>query len=169
MSSITHLKNGAPAPAVVSVTGYPFGEAWREQNGLLAVTIRGLLKTTSRHRPDGIIMGEIRGGEAFDLLQLLNTGHSGTLSTVHSNPANQGIARFTNCVQYSGVEMPYRAIRTNFADSLYIIIQIERRLGTRFVSGVLEIWKYASETGRDRLDPIWLRNEVSCTAAGSSI
>ncbi len=55
-------------------------EARREQNGLPAVTIRDLLKTTLRHRPDRIILGEIRGGEAFDLLQLLNTGHSGTLS-----------------------------------------------------------------------------------------
>jgi pilus assembly protein CpaF len=55
-------------------------EARREQNGLPAVTIRELLKATLRHRPDRIILGEIRGGEAFDLLQLLNTGHSGTIS-----------------------------------------------------------------------------------------
>src|SRR5207245_9977049 len=58
-------------------------EARREQNGFPAVTIRDLLKATLRHRPDRIILGEIRGGEAFDLLQLLNSGHSGTLSTVH--------------------------------------------------------------------------------------
>jgi len=68
-------------------------EARREQNGLPAVTIRDLLKATLRHRPDRIILGEIRGGEAFDLLQLLNTGHSGTLSTVHANSAAQGISR----------------------------------------------------------------------------
>jgi len=59
-------------------------EARREQNGLPAVTIRDLLRATLRHRPDRIILGEIRGGKAFDLLQLLNTGHSGTLSTVHA-------------------------------------------------------------------------------------
>ena len=85
-------------------------EARREQNGLPAVTIRDLLKATLRHRPDRIILGEIRGGEAFDLLQLLNTGHSGTLSTVHANSASQGISRFTTCVLQSGVDMPYRAI-----------------------------------------------------------
>src|SRR5882762_8052869 len=123
-------------------------EARREQNGLPAVTIRELLKTTLRHRPDRIILGEIRGGEAFDLLQLLNTGHSGTLSTVHANSAAQGISRFTTCVLQSGVEIPYRAIKTNIADSLNIILQIERRPGIRFVSEVLEIRGYAPTEDR---------------------
>jgi pilus assembly protein CpaF len=117
-------------------------EARREQNGLPAVTIRELLKATLRHRPDRIILGEIRGGEAFDLLQLLNTGHSGTISTVHANSAAQGISRFTTCVLQSGIEMPYRAIKTNIAESLNIIVQIERRPGCRFVSEVLEIQSY---------------------------
>ena len=117
-------------------------EARREQNGLPAVTIRDLLRATLRHRPDRIILGEIRGGEAFDLLQLLNTGHSGTISTVHANSAAQGISRFTTCVLQSGVELPYRAIKTNIADSLNIIVQIDRRPGTRFISEVLEIRGY---------------------------
>jgi pilus assembly protein CpaF len=120
-------------------------EARREQNGLPAVTIRDLLKATLRHRPDRIIVGEIRGGEAFDLLQLLNTGHSGTLSTVHANSAAQGISRFTTCVLQSGIEMPYRAIKTNIADSLNVIIQMERRPGRRYVSEVLSIRGYDSE------------------------
>jgi pilus assembly protein CpaF len=114
-------------------------EARREQNGLPAVTIRDLLKTTLRHRPDRIILGEIRGGEAFDLLQLLNTGHSGTISTVHANSATQGISRFTTCVLQSGIEIPCSAIKRNIADSLNIIIQIERRPGSRFIAEVLEI------------------------------
>ena len=67
-------------------------EARREQNGVPAVTIRDLLKATLRHRPDRIILGEIRGGKAFELLQLLNTAHSGTISTVHANSAAQGIS-----------------------------------------------------------------------------
>src|SRR6266852_2265861 len=133
-------------------------EARREQNDLPAVTIRDLLKATLRHRPDRIILGEIRGGEAFDLLQLLNTGHSGTLSTVHANSAAQGISRFTTCVLQSGVEMPYRAIKTNIADSLNIIIQIERRPGMRYVSEVLEIQAYDSETDRYDLHPIYLNH-----------
>jgi pilus assembly protein CpaF len=123
-------------------------EARREQNDLPAVTVRDLLKATLRHRPDRIILGEIRGGEAFDLLQLLNTGHSGTISTLHANSAAQGISRFTTCVLQSGVEMPYRAIRTNIAESLNVIVQIERRPGTRFVSEVLQIRGYEPEADR---------------------
>src|SRR5882762_9378426 len=133
-------------------------EARREQNGLSAVTIRDLLKATLRHRPDRIILGEIRGGEAFDLLQLLNTGHSGTISTVHANSAAQGISRFTTCVLQSGVGIPYRAIKTNIADSLNIIIQIERRPGIRFVSEVLEIRGYAPTEDRYDFQPVYIRN-----------
>jgi len=132
-------------------------EARREQNGLPAVTIRDLLKATLRHRPDRIILGEIRGGEAFDLLQLLNTGHSGTISTVHANSAPQGISRFTTCVLQSGVEIPYRAIKTNIADSLNIIVQIERSPGRRYVSEVLEICAYDDDTDRFDLNPVYSR------------
>ena len=117
-------------------------EARREQNGHPAVAIRDLLKAALRHRPDRIVLGEIRGGEAFDLLQLLNTGHSGTLSTIHANTAKQGLARFTSCVLQSGVDLPYRAIKTNIADSLNIVIQVERRPGRRYISEVLEINGY---------------------------
>jgi pilus assembly protein CpaF len=137
-------------------------EARREQNGLPAVTVRDLLRTTLRHRPDRIILGEIRGGEAFDLLQLLNTGHSGTLSTVHANSAAQGISRFTTCVLQSGIEMPYMAIKTNIADSLNVIVQIERRPGMRFVSQVLEINGYDPHTDHYDFRVIYEREEGSC-------
>lgn len=117
-------------------------EARREQNGVPAVAIRDLLKAALRHRPDRLVLGEIRGGEAFDLLQLLNTGHSGTLSTIHASSALQGLARFTSCVLQSGVEIPYRSIKTNIADSLNIVIQVERRPGRRYISEVLVINSY---------------------------
>ena len=117
-------------------------EARREQNGVPAVSIRDLLKAALRHRPDRILLGEIRSGEAFDLLQLLNTGHAGTLSTIHASSAKQGLARFTSCVLQSAVELPYRAIKTNIGDSLNVVIHIERRPGRRFVSEVLEINSY---------------------------
>lgn len=121
-------------------------EARQAQNGVPAVPIRDLLKAALRHRPDRLILGEIRGGEAFDLLQLLNTGHSGTLSTIHANSARQGLARFTSCVLQSGVELPYRAIKTNIADSLNVVIHIERRPGRRFISEVIEINGYDPDT-----------------------
>jgi len=117
-------------------------EARQEQNGVRPVAIRDLLKASLRHRPDRILLGEVRGGEAFELLQLLNTGHSGTLSTIHANSAKQGLARFTSCVLQSGIELPYRAVKTNIGDSLNVVIHVERRPGRRFVSEVLEINGY---------------------------
>ena len=80
--------------------------------------------------------------EPFDLLQLLNPGHSGTLSTIHANSAEQGLARFTSCVLQGRVELPYRAIETNIADSLNVVVQIERRPGRRYISEMLEINSY---------------------------
>jgi pilus assembly protein CpaF len=117
-------------------------EVRQAQNGLPAVTIRDLLKASLRHRPDRIILGEIRGGEAFDLLQLLNTGHSGSLSTVHATSAKQSLSRFTSCVLQSGVDLPYRAIKTNVGDSVNVVVHLERRPGRRFVSEVVEIHGY---------------------------
>jgi pilus assembly protein CpaF len=76
------------------------------------------------------------------LLQLLNTGHAGTLSTIHANSAKQGLARFTSCVLQSGVELPYRAIKTNIGDSLEVLVHVERRPGRRFISEVLELRRY---------------------------
>ena len=125
-------------------------EARQPQNGSPAITIRDLLKASLRHRPDRIILGEIRGGEAFDLLQLLNTGHSGSLSTVHATSAKQGLARFTSCVLQSGVELPYRAIKTNVGDSVNVVVHLERRPGRRFVSEVVEIHGY--DPDRDEYD-----------------
>ena len=130
-------------------------EARQAQSDLPAVTIRDLLKASLRHRPDRIILGEIRGGEAFDLLQLLNTGHSGTLSTVHASSAVQALARFTSCVLQSGIDLPYRAIKSNIADSLNVLIQLERRPGKRFVSEALEMCGYNSETDRYDLSSVF--------------
>ena len=117
-------------------------EARQPQNGLPAITIRELLKASLRHRPDRLILGEIRGSEAFDLLQLLNTGHSGSLSTVHATSAKQALARFTSCVLQSGVDLPYRSVKTNVADSINVVVHLERRPGRRFVSEVVEIHGY---------------------------
>lgn len=117
-------------------------EARPAQNGVPAVTIRDLLKAALRHRPDRILLGEVRGQEAFDLLQLLNTGHAGTISTIHANSAREGLSRFTSCVLQSGIEIPYRAIRSCVADSLNVVVHIERRPGRRLISEVIEIKSY---------------------------
>jgi pilus assembly protein CpaF len=134
-------------------------EARREQNGLPAVAIRDLLKAALRHRPDRILLGEIRAGEAFDLLQLLNTGHSGTISTIHASSALQGLARFTSCVLQSGVDIPYKAIRSNIADSLNLVVHVERRPGRRFISEVWVINGYDPDTDLFDYGAVFLAKE----------
>src|SRR5579871_4722659 len=128
-------------------------EARREQPGLPAVTIRDLLRATLRHRPDRIILGEVRGGEAFDLLQALNTGHSGTLSTIHANSAAQALSRFTSCVLESGVELPYQAIRANIGDSLHLLVHLDRRNGRRLVREALRLERFDPQTDRYITEP----------------
>jgi pilus assembly protein CpaF len=134
-------------------------EARREQGGFPAVTIRELLRASLRHRPDRILLGEIRGAEAFDLLQLLNTGHSGTISTVHANSAAQALNRFTSCVLQSGIELPYRAIKSNIADTLNVLLHLDRRPGRRFVSEVVEISGYDPDLDRYELTPLFIHRE----------
>lgn len=123
-------------------------EARREQPGLPAVTIRDLLRMSLRLRPDRILLGEVRGGEAFDLLQALNTGHAGTLCTIHANSAAQAISRFTTCVLQSNVELPYKAVRRNIAEALNLVIHIERRSGKRQVMQILQVERYDAAEDR---------------------
>ena len=134
-------------------------EARREQTTTPAVTIRDLLRATLRHRPDRIIVGEIRGGEAFDFLQLLNTGHSGTLSTIHANSAYHAVSRFVSCVLQSTIDLPYAAIKSNFADSINLLLHIERRNGLRYVSQGLKVHGYDAGSDRFRLETIYERKE----------
>ena len=117
-------------------------EARREQPGVPAVSIRDLLRATLRHRPDRILLGEVRGGEAFDLLQALNTGHSGTLSTIHANAAEQALTRFASCVLQSGVDLPYAAIRLGIAECVQLVVHLERRHGQRLVRQVMRVRRY---------------------------
>jgi pilus assembly protein CpaF len=132
-------------------------EARREQPGLPAVTIRDLLRATLRLRPDRILLGEVRGGEAFDLLQALNTGHAGSLSTIHANSAELALSRFTSCVLMSGIELPYAAIRASIAEALNSVLHIERRKGQRFVSESLQIKRYIPADDRYELQRLFRR------------
>jgi pilus assembly protein CpaF len=134
-------------------------EARREQPGIPAVTIRDLVRATLRHRPDRIVLGEVRGGEAFDLLQALNTGHSGTLSTIHANSAQQAIARLTSCVLQAGVELPYAAIRANIADAIQLLLHIERRHGKRYAAELMRIEHYEPSQDRYEFKTLFERTE----------
>jgi pilus assembly protein CpaF len=109
------------------------------QNGLRPTTMRDLLEAAIGHRPDRIVVGDIHGGEAFDLLELINAGHSGTLTAVQANGALQALSRFMSCALRRGANVPYRALKHNLGDSLNVIIHLERRLGRRYISEVFEI------------------------------
>ena len=125
-------------------------EARREQPGLPAVTIRDLLKATLRLRPDRILVGEIRGGEAFDLLQALNTGHRGTLSTTHANSAAESLERFDTCVLMSDVSLPHKTVRRHIGFGLQILLHLDVQNGRRIVTELARVKGY--DPDRDRYD-----------------
>ena len=112
-------------------------EARREQRDVKAVTIRDLLRAALRHRPDRIIVGEVRGSEAYDLLEALNTGHAGSLSTIHANSATQALNRFASCVAQSAVDLPYEVIRDQISACVQLVIHLHRVDGRREVSHLL--------------------------------
>jgi pilus assembly protein CpaF len=113
-----------------------------------AVTIRDLVKATLRHRPDRLIIGEVRGGEAFDLLDALNTGHAGSISTLHANSASQALSRLSNLALRADVDLPYRAIQSEIGDLIDLVVHIERREGRRFVSEVIRVAGYDAGLAR---------------------
>ncbi len=104
------------------------------------VTQRDLLRNALRMRPDRIIIGEVRGAEAFDMLQAMNTGHDGSISTVHANSARDALTRVENMVQMGHVNLPSRAIRQQIVGALDIIVQAERmRDGQRRIVQIAEV------------------------------
>ncbi len=108
--------------------------------GTGGVTIRDLVKNALRMRPDRIVIGECRGGEALDMLQAMNTGHDGSLTTIHANSARDALSRVETMVMMSGYDLPLRAIRQQASSAIDLIIQVARlRDGSRRVTGVSEV------------------------------
>jgi len=104
------------------------------------VTQRDLVRNALRMRPDRIIVGEVRGAEAFDMMQAMNTGHEGSLGTVHANSPRDGLARIENMILMAGLDLPMRAIREQIASAIHVVVQIARMSdGTRRVTNVSEI------------------------------
>lgn len=107
------------------------------------ITIRDLVQNALRMRPDRIIVGECRGGETFDMLQAMNTGHDGSMSTIHANNADEALNRLENMVLMSGFELPTTVIKGYIAGAVEIIIQTARmRDGVRRISEIVEITGY---------------------------
>jgi pilus assembly protein CpaF len=113
--------------------------------GVGAVGVRELVRTALRMRPDRLVVGEVRGGEAFDMLQALNTGHDGSVSTVHANSPGDALARLETLVLLGGVALPLAAVRSQLASAIDVIVQVAR--GTDGRREVTEVAEVASARG----------------------
>src|SRR5947199_4097950 len=110
------------------------------------VTIRELVRNALRMRPDRIIVGEVRGAESLDMLQAMNTGHDGSLTTVHANSPRDGLARLETMVLMAGYDLPLRAIRQQIASALDLVIHLERiHDGSRKVIAITEVQRVESD------------------------
>ena len=119
-----------------------------------AVTIRDLVRHALRHRPDHIVVGEVRGGETADLLQALNTGHGGSLTTVHANNAESALSRIASCAMQGGGELPWEVTCRGVVDGISMVIHMTRREGRRFVEEALRVQGYDAAENRWLIEPI---------------
>ena len=108
--------------------------------GAGAVSVRDLVRAALRMRPDRIVVGEVRGGEALDMLQALNTGHDGSLSTVHANSALDALARIETLVLLAGIALPLPAVRAQLASGVDAVVHVaRRRAGVRRIEAMAEL------------------------------
>jgi pilus assembly protein CpaF len=111
------------------------------------IRIRELVRNALRMRPDRIIVGEVRGPETLDMLQAMNTGHEGSLTTIHANSPRDALSRLETLVMTAGVELPLRAIREQISSAFDLLVQIQRLVdGTRRITHVTEVLRMESET-----------------------
>jgi pilus assembly protein CpaF len=104
------------------------------------VNQRDLVKNALRMRPDRIILGEVRAGEAFDMLQAMNTGHEGSMTTVHANTSRDALSRVEQMIGMSGIDMPARSARAQIASAIHVVVQVARLSdGRRKVVSVSEL------------------------------
>ncbi|HSK87333.1 MAG TPA: ATPase, T2SS/T4P/T4SS family, partial [Anaerolineales bacterium] len=109
-------------------------------DGKGAVTIRDLVRNSLRMRPDRIIVGECRGGEALDMLQAMNTGHDGSLTTVHSNSPRDTLSRLETLVLMAGMDLPLKVVRQQISSAIDLIVQQARlKDGSRKVTAITEV------------------------------
>jgi len=119
------------------------------------VTIRDLLKASLRMRPDRVIVGECRAGEAIDMVQAMNTGHSGSMSTVHSNSPIDCLARLETLCLMSEVDIPLVALQRQLASAINVIIQVSRHNGIRRVTEISEVLSYDIASGTYELQSLF--------------
>ena len=119
------------------------------------VSIRDLVRHALRHRPDHIVVGEVRGAEGADLLQALNTGHGGSLTTVHANNARSALSRLASCAMQAGDALPWEVTCRGVVDGIALVLHMTRRSGRRFVEEAIEVRGYDAAAGR------WLTESIS--------
>jgi pilus assembly protein CpaF len=129
-------------------------EAQPAVDGRKEITIRSLVKHSLRFTPNRIILGEVRGGEAFDLLQVLNTGHAGSLSTIHANSAAQALNRLADLTMQADVGITERFVKKAIAEAIDIVVHVERFEGRRQVAEIVEVGGYDSERSEYQLVPV---------------
>ncbi len=126
-----------------------------QETPLPPISIAELVRATLRHRPDRVLVGEVRGAEAFDLLQALNTGHLGSLSTIHANSAEQALMRLAHCVLTANVGLPHHSIREAIALAIHLVVHLTRVESFRRVTGLLAVRGYDTQADRFELDPFF--------------
>jgi pilus assembly protein CpaF len=141
-----------PKPNVLRLEARRAQAALGQEAPLPPVSIADLVRATLRHRPDRIIVGEVRGAEAFDLLQALNTGHLGSLSTIHANSAEQALTRLAHCVLTANVGLPHSSVREAIAFAIHRVVHLSRVDGHRRVTGVASVRAYDPRADRFVLD-----------------
>ena len=119
-----------------------------------SVTIRDLVKHALRHRPDHIVVGEVRGGEAADLLQALNTGHGGSLTTIHANNAESALSRLATCAMQGETDLPWEVTCRGVVDGISMVIHMTRREGKRYVEEALHVSDYDAAKRRWHYRPV---------------
>ena len=132
-------------------------EARKAAPGRPAVTIRDLVRASLRHRPDRLVVGEVRGAEAWDLIQALNTGHGGAISTIHANSARDALMRLATCalMQEGGSGMPWPALAAMIGAVADLVIHVVRWQGVRMVGEALRVRGYDPGAGDWQTEPAW--------------
>ena len=140
----------------------------KDINGEGEITIQRLVINSLRMRPERIVVGECRGGEALDMLQAMNTGHDGSMTTLHANSPRDGLARLETLVLMAGVDLPLKAIRQQIASAINLIVQLSRlRDGSRKVTQISEIVGMEMET--ITMQDIFVLDQKGATADGKVI
>ena len=127
------------------------------------VSIRDLVRHALRHRPDHIVVGEVRGGEAADLLQALNTGHGGSLTTIHANNARSALSRLASCAMQAGGALPWEVTCRGVVDGISLVVHMTRHRGRRFVEEALQVRGYDDAANRWITEPVWREHDEERT------